>query len=134
MFDFFFQGGIDPRFTDWDSAREFVLEQTINANPRLDDDTKSALRAVEQDAYNEHANKWLDTEKTEIAKYYVYLRNQFPSVTNDAQFLAIYDVAVEVKADESSVSFSDVTVPKPIKFGLPVVALAALTLLILTRD
>ena len=100
----------------------------------LDDETKAALRAVEQDAYNAHANKWLDTEKTEIANYYRYLKNQFPSVTNDAQFLAIYDAAVEVKADESSVSFSDITVPKPIKFGLPVVALAALTLLILTRD
>ena len=134
MFDYIFQGGIDARFTDWDSAREFVTEQTINPNPRLDDETKAALRAVEQDAYNAHANKWLDTEKTEIANYYRYLKNQFPSVTNDAQFLAIYDAAVEVKADESSVSFSDITVPKPIKFGLPVVALAALTLLILTRD
>ncbi len=134
MIDFVFQGDVDARFTDWDSAREFVIMQTINPNPRFNDDLKEALRQVEIDAYNAHANRWTQTEKTEIARYYTYLRNQFPSVTNDPQFLAIYDAAAAVQADQSSVNLSDIEVPTGIKIGVPVIAIAALTLLILTRD
>jgi len=134
MIDFVFQGAIDARFTDWDSAREFVIFQTIVNNPRFDDDMKIKLQDVEQAAFDAHANKLFQTEKTEIAQYYTYLKNQFPSVTNDERFLAIYDAAADVKADQSSVGLEDVKIPTGIKIGVPVIAIAALTLLILTRD
>jgi len=134
MIDFIFQGATDARFSDWDSAREFVIFQTIVSNPRFDDDTKIRLQQIEQDAFDTHANKWTQTEKTEIAQYYTYLKNQFPSVTNDAQFLSIFEAADNVKADESSVDISDFEVPTGIKIGVPVIALAAITLIILTRD
>tara|TARA_Y100000004_G_scaffold197052_1_gene269480 strand:+ start:5479 stop:5874 length:396 start_codon:yes stop_codon:yes gene_type:complete len=120
MIDFIFQGAIDERFSDWDTAREFV-EQTIVNNPRLDGETKVRLQAIEQDAYDVHANKFLLSEKEEIARYYTYLKNQFPSATSDERFLAIYDAAANVKADESSVGLDDFQVPGRVKVGALVV-------------
>jgi len=127
MIDFIFQGGIDERFTDWEQAREFVIFDTIVNNPRLDDETKIKLQDVEQDAFEAHANKFFQSEKAEIAQYYTYLKNQFPSVTNDERFLAIYDAAANVKADESSVTKEDIKVPAGVKIGL-LVALGAFVL------
>jgi hypothetical protein len=118
MIDFIFQGDIDARFTDWDSAREFVIFQTIVPNPRLTADEKVALQKIEQDAYDNHANQTWQTEKTEIARYYTYLRNQFPSATSDQRFLAIFESAAEVKADQSSVGLEDVKIPPKVQGGL----------------
>lgn len=134
MIDFVFQGAIDARFTDWDSAREFVIFQTIVNNPRFDDDMKIKLQDVEQAAYDAHANKLFQTEKTEIAQYYTYLKNQFPSVTNDERFLAIYDAAADVQADQSSVGLEDVKIPTGIKFGFFTVLGGILLFELLTRD
>tara|TARA_S200002703_G_scaffold155128_1_gene158885 strand:- start:660 stop:1070 length:411 start_codon:yes stop_codon:yes gene_type:complete len=114
MFDFIFQGGIDERFTDWDEARNFVIF-TIDENPRFDNQTKTKLQDVEQDAYNTHANQFFQSEKEEIARYYTYLKNQFPSITNDDRFLAIFDAASEVKADQSSVGFDDIKITDNVK-------------------
>jgi hypothetical protein len=121
MIDFVFQGATDARFSDWDTAREFVIFETIVNNPRLDGETKVRLQAIEQDAYDAHANKFLVSEKGEIARYYTYLKNQFPSATSDERFLAIYDAAANVKADESSIGESDFQVPGRVKVGALVV-------------
>ena len=110
--DGIFQGGIDERFTDWDSARQFVIFDTIVNNPRFDADTKVRLQQIEQDAYDATNGQITVLESDEIAQYYNYLSNQFPSVTDDERFLAIYDAAVQVKADEASVSFSDTEIPE----------------------
>ena len=134
MIDFIFQGDIDARFTDWDSAREFVIFQAIIPNPRLTDEEKVALQKIEQDAYDTHANKTFQTEKTEIARYYTYLRNQFPSATSDERFLAIFESASQVQADQSSVGLEDVKVPKKIKFGFIAVLGGILLFELFTRD
>lgn len=134
MIDFIFQGGIDERFTDWDEARNFVIFDTIVNNPRLDDETKIKLQAVEQDAFEAHANKFLQSEKAEIAQYYTYLKNQFPSVTNDERFLAIFDAAADVKADESSIDLKDLEPSNETKLTLAVLGLAGFTLFMLFRD
>jgi len=133
MIDFIFQGGVDVRFTDWDEARNFVIFDTIVNNPRLDDETKIKLQAVEQDAFEEHANKFFQSEKAEIAQYYTYLKNQFPSVTDDERFLAIYDAAADVKADESSVNLEDFEISNDTKLTLAVLGLAGFTLYMLLR-
>ena len=132
MFDFIFQGAIDENFTDWDSAREFV-QYTIVNNPRFDGETKAKLQKIEEDAFKEHADVIYLTEKAEIARYYTYLRNQFPSVTDDERFLSIYDAAAEVKADEPSVGVKDFKVSNETKLSLAVVGLAGFTLYMLLR-
>ena len=132
MIDAIFQGGVDERFTDWDSARQFVIFDTIVNNPRFDADTKVRLQQIEQDAYDATYGQITVSETEEIGQYYNYLKNQFPSATDDARFLAIYDAAEDVQAGASSVTGSDFEVPKTVKFGLPLLALA--TLFILTRD
>ncbi len=134
MIDFIFQGGVDPRFTDWDNAREFVIFDTIVNNPRLDGSTKVRLQAIEQDAFNAHANQTFQTEKTEIARYYTYLKNQFPTATNDQRFLAIFEAADAVKADQSSVTAGDITVPTKVKVGLVAVLGGLVLFHLLTSD
>lgn len=133
MIDFIFQGAVDERFSDWEQAREFVIFDTIVNNPRFDDETKIKLQDVEQDAFEAHANKFFQSEKAEIAQYYTYLKNQFPSVTNDQRFLAIFDAASDVKADESSVKLEDFEIPNETKLSLVVVGLAGFTLYMLLR-
>ena len=134
MFDYFFQGGIDERFTDWDTAREFVIFQTIVNNPRMSDKTKIALQDIEQKAYDANANQFTQTEKTEIARYYTYLRNQFPSATDDERFLNIFEAASEVQADQSSINTDDFKVPNDVKIGAVTVGVLVGLVLLLTRD
>ncbi len=130
--DTLFQGGIDERFTDWDSARQFVIFDTIVNNPRFDSETSVRLQKIEQDAYDTTYGQITIPESEEIAQYFNYLKNQFPSATDDARFLAIFDAADDVKADEPSITGSDFEVPNTVKFGLPLIALAAI--FIFTRD
>ncbi len=103
------RGGIDARFTDWDTARNFVIFDAIVNNPRLSDETKVKLQDAEQQAYENNAGKWLESETEEIGRYYNQLRNTFPSITDDARFLAIFEAADSVKAAESSVTADDFT-------------------------
>ncbi len=108
------RGGIDSTFSDWNEARNFVIFDTIVNNPRFSDDTKIKLQDVETQAYEVNYGKWLLSEKEEIAKYFTYLKNQFPSVTSDERFLAIYDSAANVRADEPSVGLEDLEIPEPV--------------------
>ena len=126
------RGAIDPRFTDWDSARDFVIFQAIIPNPRLSDEVKVKLQQIEQQAYDENAGKWTLSEKEEIGRYYNYLKNQFPSVTDDSRFLAIFEVADQVKASEPAVGIEDIEVPSPVKWGAVYIALGAIGFLYLT--
>lgn len=134
MIDFIFQGAIDERFTDWDTAREFVIFDTIVNNPRFDAVTKVRLQQIEQDAYDEHANKALQSEKTEIARYYTYLQNQFPSATDDERFLSIFNAASEVKADQSSLGLDDITPDEDTWLTIGILGLAGFTIYMLFRD
>jgi hypothetical protein len=95
------QGGLDERFTDWDTARNFVIFDTIVNNPRFDDETKIKLQDMEQDAYAATSGKWTQSETEEIGRYYNYLKNNFPSITNDQRFLSIFDAADTVQASDS---------------------------------
>ena len=130
------QGGIDATFSDWNQARDFVIFQTILPNPRLSDEVKIELQKMEEDAYNLYYGKMFDSEKTEIGKYFNYLRNNFPSITDDERFLSIYISADEVQAGEPSVSvFEEVLEPtkdttNKLLIGVGVVALVYF----LTRD
>jgi hypothetical protein len=109
------QGGIDSTFTDWNEAQNFVIFTTIQSNPRFDEQTKIKLLDMEQQAYEANFGKWLLSEKEEIGRYFNYLKNNFPSITDDQRFLSIYDAAAEVKASEPSVTLLDVEVPEPVQ-------------------
>ena len=128
------QGAIDSTFSDWDEARNFVIFQTIVNNPRFDDETNIALQDMEQQAYDATHGQLLKTEKQEIGEYFNYLRNNFPSITDDERFLAIYESAVEVKAGESSVGLDDIEIPKKVSIGLPVLIGLGLGLFLVIRD
>ncbi|MAB40257.1 MAG: hypothetical protein CL525_14335 [Aequorivita sp.] len=130
----FGQGAIDSTFSDWSEARNFVIFQTIMNNPRFDDATNIALQDMEEQAYEATSGQLLKTEKQEIGEYFNYLRNNFPSITDDERFLAIYDSAVEVKAGESSVGLDDVEIPKKVSIGLPVLIGLGLGLFLVIRD
>lgn len=128
------RGGLDARFTDWDTARNFVIFDTIVNNPRLTDDTKIKLQDMEEEAYQATHGQFFKTETTEIGEYYNYLKNNFPSITNDERFLAIFDAADSVKAGESSVNLEDIEIPKKVSIGLPVVLGLGVGLFLLLRD
>lgn len=128
------RGGLDARFTDWDTARNFVIFDTIVNNPRLTDETKIKLQDMEEEAYQSTHGQFFKTETTEIGEYYNYLKNNFPSITNDERFLAIFDAADSVKAGESSVNLEDIEIPKKVKIGLPVVLGLGVGLFLLFRD
>jgi len=123
------QAGIDERFTDWNAAREFVIFDNIVNNPRLTDVEKVNLQRIEEDAYRDSAGKWTQSEREEIARYYNYLKNNFPSATKDARFLAVFDAADQVKAATSTVSAKDVTKNS----GFLLLALGAIGYLYLRR-
>ena len=106
------RGGIDSTFTDWNEARNFVIFETSVNNPRFDDATSIALQDMEQQAYDATYGQFYASETTEIAQYFQYLRNNFPSITDDERFLSIYQAAVQVKADEPSIGFDDVEIPE----------------------
>ena len=128
------RGSLDARFTDWDTARNFVIFDTIVNNPRLTDETKIELQNMEEQAYQSTHGQFFKTETTEIAEYYNYLKNNFPSITDDKRFLSIFDAADSVKAQESSLSLEDLEPSNEVKLGLVVLGLAGLTLFVLTRD
>ena len=125
------RGGIDARFTDWDTARNFVIFQTIVPNPRLTDEEKVRLQSIEQDAFDVHSGQLLASETTEIGEYYNMLRNSFPSATNDTRFLAIFEAADDVKASEFG-GKQKVEIPRNVSMGVILVSLAGLGYL-LTR-
>ena len=127
------RAGLDARFTDWDTARNFVIFETIVPNPRLTDEEKVRLQSIEQDAYDIHSGQLLASETTEIARYYNMLRNSFPSVTNDTRFLAIFKAADNVKAAEPSVGLEDVEIPRNVSMGVILVSLAGLGYLLTRR-
>ena len=126
------RAGLDARFTDWDTARNFVIFETIVPNPRLTDEEKVRLQSMEQDAFDMHSGQWTVSETTEIAEYYNMLRNSFPSATNDTRFLAIFEAADNVKASEASVGLDDFEIPRNVSMGVILVSLAGLGYL-LTR-
>ncbi len=130
----FGQGAIDSTFSDWNEARNFVIFQTIINNPRFDDATNIALQDMEQEAYVATSGQLLKSEKQEIGEYFNYLRNNFPSITDDERFLAIYESAVEVKAGQSSVGLEDIEIPKKVSIGLPVLIGLGLGLFLVIRD
>jgi len=130
----FGQGAIDSPFSDWNEARNFVIFQTIINNPRFDDATNIALQDMEQEAYVATSGQLLKSEKQEIGEYFNYLRNNFPSITDDERFLAIYESAVEVKAGQSSVGLEDIEIPKKVSIGLPVLIGLGLGLFLVIRD
>jgi uncharacterized tellurite resistance protein B-like protein len=45
------RGGIDARFTDWDTARNFVIFDVIVNNPRISNEEKVKLQNLETDAF-----------------------------------------------------------------------------------
>jgi hypothetical protein len=52
-------------------------------------------------AYASTHGQWLASEKKEIAEYFNYLRNQFPSVTNDERFLNIFNAGADASATQA---------------------------------
>lgn len=134
MIDFVLgRAGLDARFTDWDTARNFVIFETIVPNPRLTDEEKVRLQSMEQDAFDMHSGQFTVSEKQEIGEYYNMLRNSFPSATNDTRFLAIFEAADDIKAAESSVDASDFEIPRNVSMGVILVSLAGLGYLLTRR-
>ena len=127
----FGRGSLDQRFTNWDTARNFVIFETIVPNPRLTDVEKVRLQSIEEQAFEMHGGKWAVSETEEIAQYYEMLKNSFPSATSDERFLAIYAAASEVRADKPSVGTKDFYFPK--QAGYLLAAYAAFAFLVLRK-
>jgi len=128
------RGAIDSTFSDWNEARNFVIFTAIMQNPRFDDATNIALQDMEQDAYEATYGQLLKSEKQEIGEYFNYLKNNFPSITDDQQFLAIFEAADSVQAGQSDVGLDDIEIPKKVAFGVPVVVGLGIALFLLIRD
>ena len=127
------QGALDQRLTDWDVARQFVIFDTIVNDPRLSDEVKVELQQIEQNAYDANNGQLTLSETQEIGRYYNYLKNNFPSATDDARFLAIFNVADTVQASESTVGLDDIEIPSSVRWGGILIALGAIGYLV-TRD
>ena len=127
------QGALDQRLTDWDVARQFVIFDTIVNNPRLSDEVKVELQQIEQNAYDANNGQLTLSETQEIGRYYNYLKNNFPSATDDARFLAIFETADTVQAGESTVGLDDIEIPSSVRWGGILIALGAIGYLV-TRD
>lgn len=88
-------------FTDtWEEALSFT-ENAINNNPRFSESVKNALLDIMVQAYASTHGQWLASEKKEIAEYFNYLKNQFPSVTNDERFLNIFSAGADASATQA---------------------------------
>ena len=105
------RGGIDARFTDSDTARNFVIFDVIVNNPRISNAEKVKLQNLETDAFEATSGQWLVSETEEIAQYYNYLANNARAYTSDAGILEIFGVADSVKASEPSVNAGDLVTP-----------------------
>tara|TARA_Y100001938_G_scaffold144526_1_gene219249 strand:- start:755 stop:1237 length:483 start_codon:yes stop_codon:yes gene_type:complete len=117
------RGGATTFFVNYDEAREFV-QSSINDNQRLTEDEKRLLLILEEEAvehvFTETAfgkacrKKDIDYPgkvdltiqptagggvRTCLQNYYYYLQDQFPLVTTDQRFLAIFDAAADGVTD-----------------------------------
>lgn len=128
------QGAIDSTFSDWDEARNFVIINSISKNPRFDDETKTALLDMEEQAYQATHGQIFVSEKQEIGEYFNYLKNNFPSITDDQRFLAIFQAADSVQAGQSNVGLDDVEIPTKVAIGVPLVIGLGLAVFLLIRD
>ena len=128
------QGAIDSTFSDWDEARNFVIINSIGKNPRFDDETKTALLDMEEQAYQATHGQIFVSEKQEIGEYFNYLKNNFPSITDDQRFLAIFEAADNVQAGQSNVGLDDVEIPTKVAIGVPLAIGLGLAIFLLIRD
>ena len=127
------QGAIDSTFSDWDESRNFVIN-SIGKNPRFDDETKTALLDMEEQAYQATHGQIFVSEKQEIGEYFNYLKNNFPSITDDQRFLAIFEAADNVQAGQSNVGLDDVEIPTKVAIGVPLAIGLGLAIFLLIRD
>lgn len=92
-------GGQPEMFTDWETARDFVIYKVIVPNPRIDDDTKVKLQQFEQKAYQETSGQILKSERKEIAEYWNFLQNGIRTYTNDKGILDVFEIASDTAKD-----------------------------------
>jgi hypothetical protein len=85
-------GGQPENFTDWNSARNFIIDVIVN-NPRISVEEKVNLQKLEEQAYLENTGKWSLSEREEIARYYNYLFNNAKAYTNDQRLLNVFAAA-----------------------------------------
>jgi hypothetical protein len=118
--DFLGLGGQPEFLTDWDSARDFMIYSVIVNNNNLTDTEKVKLQTLEQDAYDENHGKWLLAEREEIARYWNYMLNNSPSITQNEEFLNLLSVGADASVDVASpddasgVNPTDIIPPKDI--------------------
>lgn len=92
-------GGQPAMFTDWDTARDFVINKVIIPNPRIDDDTKVKLKQFEEEAYQETSGQFFKSERKEIAEYWNFLQNGIRTYTNDKGILDVFEIASDTAKD-----------------------------------
>ncbi len=118
--DFLGLGGQPEFLTDWDSARDFMIFSVIVNNNNLTNDEKVKLQSLEQDAYDKNYGKWLLPEREEIARYWNYMLNNSPSITQNEEFLNLLSVGADASKDvadtdgASGISPTDILPPKDI--------------------
>ena len=112
------RGGATTFLTNWNDAREFVLNN-IDNNPRIENE-RIALYEVEKNAYNNHydilysgTGLFDNTRPEDIYEYYLELNRNFPLYTNDIKFLNVFrsvvDASLAVNTDVSNLG--DLTKP-----------------------
>ena len=92
-------GGQAEMFTDWNSARDFVIFQTIVNNPRISQTEKINLQKLEEQAYAETHGQLFVSEREEIGQYFNYLNNNAKAYTTDTKLLNVFAVGADASAD-----------------------------------
>ena len=92
-------GGQPEMFTDWNSARDFVIFQTIVNNPRISQTEKVNLQKLEEQAYKETHGQFFVSEREEIAQYFNYLNNNAKAYTTDTKLLNVFTVGADASKD-----------------------------------
>jgi len=90
------RGAASEFLTNWNSARDFV-RNNIKLNPRLDDNQRSNLYRIEEQAYDlNHSYLYSgtglfgETKEQQIRGYYEYILKEFPVITNDQRFINVF--------------------------------------------
>jgi len=92
-------GGQPEMFTEWNSARNFVIYTVIVGNPRISESEKIELQKFEERAYQENTGKWFLSEREEIARYFNYLKNNVKPYTKDKGILEVFEIADATASD-----------------------------------
>ena len=137
------RGAASEFLTNWNDARDFVRDN-IKLNPRLDDNQRTNLYRIEEEAYDlNHSYIYsgtflfdplaitnVETKEQQIRGYYEYILKEFPVYTNDQRFLNIFRSAVEASVAVTTNVSSPKDLAKP---NLNMLIIIGVAIILITR-